>query len=173
MCAPGSSVGRSRCRNRRGWWADPGAHRHWRWGPPLSSPEPATTKHISNISLKLRLNKIKSRTAGVCSLTQKKSSFMQMANLLRRSLNVRTGEKESSETQRPTPASWPQSSSCRSKGVWQKNTHDTTQLNQWCNQRASAPSNGPRRQRYCQMVTLMLLLTSFILVIYKDRYFNI
>lgn len=38
-------------------------------------------------------------------LTQKKSSFMRMANLQRRSLRVLTREEDSSDTQRPTPAS--------------------------------------------------------------------
>lgn len=51
-------------------------------------------------------------------LTQKKSSFMRMANLQWRSLRMRTAEEDSSETQRPTPASWPHSRSCLSIGVW-------------------------------------------------------
>lgn len=60
--------------------------------------------------------------AGGHSHTQKKSSLTRMANLWRRSRNTRTGEKESSATQRLTPASWPQISSCWSSAVWQK-TH--------------------------------------------------
>lgn len=63
--------------------------------------------------------------AGALSHTQKKSFCTRMANLWRRSRSMRTGEKESSETQRLTPASWPQISSCWSNGVWQNTWGNT------------------------------------------------
>lgn len=50
-------------------------------------------------------------------LTQRKLSFIRTAYLLLRRRSRRTGDEDISDTQRHTPASCPQSSSCWSTGV--------------------------------------------------------
>lgn len=62
------------------------------------------------------------RPVSQSALTQNRSSSVRMANLQRRSVSVRTGEEERSDTQRTTPANWPHSRSCLSTGVWHKHT---------------------------------------------------